>query len=201
MRTLRPRRDRWERFESRDARTILDPSRQGLGRRVVVGIDDGEASLRAVKVAAAMLGDSHDLILLCATRRRRTEADTELHDALKHESYLLTGRAGIDERLRTAAELAKWHGARQVSTMSEDGDPVAVLHRVAQRTGAGAVVVGTGRGRPGWTARRLARRLDDEVALIVTDGSVHHRRQAVPADELRDTTWHFPWPVPAPEPA
>lgn len=212
MSTLRTRPRRWERLETRpgptdpalappiDARGVPVPGHAGFGRPVVVGVDGTDASLRAVKVAVRLLGDSGDLILICATRRRRKEASTTLHDALKDESYLLSGQAGVDETLRTAAELARWHGARTVSTMSEVGDPTSVLHRAARRVEAGAVVIGTGGTRPGWIARRLAGRLDADVTLIVTDGSVHLRRRAARVDDVRDTTWTFPWPAPAPRP-
>ena len=182
MSTLRTRPRRWERLETRpmptdpglappiDARGVPVKSHAGFGRPVVVGVDGTDASLRAVKVAFRLLGDSGDLILICATRRRRKEASTTLHDALKDESYLLSGQAGVDETLRTAAELARWHGARTVSTMSEVGDPTSVLHRAARRVEAGAVVIGTGGTRPGWIARRLAGRLDADVTCAVGQG-------------------------------
>lgn len=213
MMTLRTRPRRWEPLETRDVPTALaahPPLRTvrrvpagltGTGDPVVVGVDGSEGSLRAVKVAVRLLGDSGDLILICATRGRRKEKSTGLHDALKDESYLLSGQAGIDECLRTAAELARWHGARTVSTMSEIGDPTAVLHRAAQRVGAGAVVVGTGSARPGWTARRLAARLDADVTLVVTDGSVHLRRRSVATEPVRGSEWIVRWPTPAPGPA
>ena len=161
MSTLRTRPRRRERLETRpgptdpglappiDARGVRVESHAGFGRPVVVGVDGSDASLRAVKVAVRLLGDSGDLILICATRRRRKEASTTLHDALKDESYLLSGQAGVDETLRTAAELARWHGARTVSTMSEVGDPTTVLHRAAGRVEAGL-------DRP--TSRRTTRR-------------------------------------------
>ncbi|AFR50146.1 hypothetical protein KTR9_3511 [Gordonia sp. KTR9] len=214
MMTLRTRPRRWETLETRELPTTLASmttfrevrdatasSRGGLGHPVVVGVDGGDASLRAVKVAARLLGESGDLILICATRGRRKEASTALHDALKDESYLLSGQARVDECLRTAAELARWHGARTVSTRSEVGDPTAVLHRAAQRVGAGAVVLGGGGARPGWTARRLAGRLDGDRTLIVTDGSVHLRRRSGLTEHSRGIGWNLRWPTPAPGPA
>ncbi len=84
MSTLRTRPRRWERLETRpgptdpglappiDARGVRVESHAGFGRPVVVGVDGSDASLRAVKVAVRLLGDSGDLILICATRRRRT---------------------------------------------------------------------------------------------------------------------------------
>lgn len=200
MMTLRTRPRRWEPLETRDVPTALAPS-AGLGHPVVVGVDGSEGSLWAVTVAVRLLGDSGDLILICATRGRRREVSTGLHDALKDESYLLSGQAAIDECLRTAAELARWHGARTVSTTSEVGDPTAVLLRAAQRAGAGAVVIGTGSARPGWTARRLATRLDQDVTLIVTDGSSHLRRRSVVTGRSRGSEWILRWPTPAPGPA
>ncbi|WP_238422882.1 universal stress protein [Gordonia sp. 'Campus'] len=192
---LHTRNTRWERIDAaggpgRDRWTAV------AGRPVVVGIDGTDAALRAVAVAAKGLVDADDLILVCATRRRRGRPDTRPHDVLKDESYLLTGPAIVDEHLRTARELATWHGARTVSVMSAVGDPTAVLGRVANDVGAGALVLGTDAGRPGWTARSLARRLDPAVELIVTDGSARYRRRAVTADTPRRPSWAFAWPAP-----
>ncbi|MEO9330272.1 universal stress protein [Gordonia aurantiaca] len=163
----------------RGARWVASPARAGLGdisdrRPVVVGISGSEASRRALK--AVVRAGGGELVLVCAAARRRTEAPTGLHDALKDDAYLLTGSAAVDEHLRTARELALWLGARSVVTRSEFGDPVTVLHDAAGDLGAG-VVVGTSSGRPGRTARRLSRRLGRGVELVVTDGDRAHRRR------------------------
>ncbi|WP_461418254.1 universal stress protein [Gordonia sp. GN26] len=169
---------------SNGSRWVASPAAsepQGLSTRrpVLVGISGSEASRRALKAAVKATGGTSDVILVCATRRSRHEqAPTALHDALKDESYLLTGQATIAEQLRTARELATWLGARSVVTHTGFGDPVTVLEHAADRFGARTVVLGTAGGRPGWMARALARRLDDGVGLVVTDGVTHHRRRA-----------------------
>ncbi|OOL33125.1 Hypothetical protein GQ85_023 [Rhodococcus rhodochrous] len=151
-----------------------------------------------MKLAVRTVGDSRTLVLICATRpSRRPEPPTDLHDALKDEAYLLTGQASVGEHLRTAAELAKWHGARLVTTTSEHGSPVPVLQRVAARVGAGAVFIGSDGPRPGWTPRRLGARLDRGVELIVTDGAVHHRRRtAIREVSEPRVSWPASWPAP-----
>ncbi|SDU48352.1 universal stress protein [Gordonia westfalica] len=165
-----------------------------VGRPVLVGASGSEASRRAVKAAVRATGGTSDVILVCATRRsRRDEAPTGLHDALKDESYLLTGQATVAEQLRTARELAFWLGARSVATYSDFGDPVTVLHHAADRFGAGTVVLGAAGGRPGWTARALRRRLDPGIDLVVTDGAVHHRRRF---EARQPSTWGIGWALP-----
>ncbi|MFL1599533.1 universal stress protein [Gordonia amicalis] len=176
------------------------PELHGLsaGRPVVVGVSGSEASRRAIKTAVRATGGTSDVILVCATRRsRRDEAPTGLHDALKGESYLLTGQATVAEQLRTARELAIWLGARSVEIVTDFGDPVTVLQHAADRLGAGAVVLGTSGRRPGWTAKSLARRLDSEVDLVVTDGRLHqHRRFATREASLRTIRWTPGWTAP-----
>ncbi|GAA11327.1 Usp family protein [Gordonia sp. CNJ-863] len=176
------------------------PELHGLsaGRPVVVGVSGSEASRRAIKTAVRATGGTSDVILVCATRRsRRDEAPTGLHDALKDESYLLSGQATVAEQLRTARELAIWLGARSVVTATDLGDPVAVMQRAVERFGAGAVVLGTSGRRPGWTARSLARHLDAEVDLVVTDGTRHHRRRFTTREaSLRTLRWTPGWTVP-----
>ena len=177
-----------------------DPQFHGLsaGRPVLVGASGSEASRRAVKSAVRATGGTSDVVLVCATRRsRRDEAPTGRHDALKDESYLLTGQATVAEQLRTARELAIWLGANSVTTYTDFGDPVTVLQQAAGRFGAGAVVLGTAGGRPGWTARALGRRLGPAVDLVVTDGVVHHhRRFGTRAESLRTIGWTPGWAVP-----
>ncbi|GAC82519.1 universal stress protein [Gordonia paraffinivorans] len=165
------------------------------GRPVVVGISGSESSRRALK--AVVRAGGPDLVLVCAYARRREEAAGGFADVLKDEAYLVTGRAVVDEHLRTARELALWLGARSVLTRSEVGNPSTVLCDAARDVNAGAVVVGTSSGRPGWAARSLARRLDEDVELLVTDGVVAHRRRAAVArTDVRGVRWAEPFVLP-----
>ncbi len=175
-----------------------EPHGLSTRRPVLVGISGSEASRRALKAAVKATGGTPDIILVCAARRsRRAQAPTALHDALKDESYLLTGQAVVTEELRTARELAIWLGARSVITHTDFGDPVTVMQHAADRFHVGTVVLGTAGGRPGWAARALARRLDSEVDLVVTDGVTHHRRRSATRSASLRTARRAPgWVVP-----
>ena len=97
-----------------------------------------------------------------------------MHDALKADAYLLTDAAITDEHLRSAREAMLRAGATSVRVVTDLGDPVTVLSGVAARLGAEVVVVGMNR-RPSWLARALRRRMDDDIGLVVTDGTTHLR--------------------------
>lgn len=177
---------------------VSEPPGLSTRRPVLVGVSGSEASRRALEAAVKATGGTADLILVCATRRsRREQAPTALHDALKDESYLLTGQAAVAEQMRTARELAIWLGARSVVTHTGYGDPVTVVEHAADRFDVGTVVLGTASGRPGSTARALARRLGDGVDLVVTNGVTHHRRQTTTRAASLRTVRRVPgWVVP-----
>jgi nucleotide-binding universal stress UspA family protein len=115
----------------------------GSYRTVLVGTDGSESSYRAVDRAgqvAAAAGAT--LVVLCAyhpmDRRTRERAAEELGE----DAYKVTGAHPAEDLLREAEAIARKAGADPVETVAEEGDPVDVLSRVAERRHVDLLVVG-----------------------------------------------------------
>ncbi|MXP22083.1 universal stress protein [Gordonia sp. HNM0687] len=166
---------------------------------VVVGFSDTPASRTAALTQAAAVDEQSRIVLAMATTRPRPpRSDTIGHDALKVESYLLSERAIVDEKLRGAKESVARRTSAPVTTETVVDDPVHGLADIVARTRATAVVVGMGARRPSRQVRRMARALPDGVALYATDGRHHVRvmpRMTVPAGDRRPVLGPLPHPA------
>ncbi|MFI8774554.1 hypothetical protein ACIGKQ_20675 [Gordonia sp. NPDC062954] len=143
---------------------------------VVVGFSDTQRSWTAAITAAAALDRRSRIVLAMATTRPRPpRSDTFGYDALRADSYLLSERAILDEKLREAKEVVLGRTSATVTTETVVADPVHGLAEVAARVRAAAVVVGMGHDHPTPQVRRMARALPDGVSLFATDGRDHVR--------------------------
>src|SRR5947208_571687 len=89
-------------------------------RTVVVGTDGSDSSLRAVEKAGTLAGA--DAKLIVATAYLPQHEDPRAADALKGESYKVSGSAPIYAILREARERAHAAGAANIEERSVDGD-------------------------------------------------------------------------------
>ncbi|ACY22666.1 hypothetical protein Gbro_3473 [Gordonia bronchialis DSM 43247] len=141
---------------------------------IILGCNGSDASTQAIQAARDWVTGLDVVLVTATTGRHRLGHSTVMHDALKADAYLLTDAAITDEHLRSAREAMLRAGATSVRVVTDLGDPVTVLSGVAARLGAEVVVVGMNR-RPSWLARALRRRIDDDIGLVVTDGTTHLR--------------------------
>src|ERR1700744_3231037 len=109
-------------------------------RTVVVGTDGSDSSLRAVEKAGSIAGA--DAKLIVATGYLPQNEDARASDALKEESYKVSGSAPISAILREAKERAPSAGATNVEERSIVGAPVDALVGLAEEVGAALLVVG-----------------------------------------------------------
>lgn len=109
-------------------------------RTVVVGTDGSDSSLRAVDRAGNIAGA--DAKLIVATAYLPQQEDPRAADALKEESYKVTGSAPIYAILQEAKERAQAAGAKNVEERSIVGAPVDALVNLAEEVGADLLVVG-----------------------------------------------------------
>ncbi|WP_068177558.1 universal stress protein [Mycobacterium sp. UM_CSW] len=109
-------------------------------RTVVVGTDGSDSSFRAVDRAAQIAGDDAKLIIASAYLPQHE--DTRAADALRDESYKVSGTAPIYAILQDAKERAHNAGARNVEDRSIVGAPVDALVKLAEDEKADLLVVG-----------------------------------------------------------
>ena len=110
-------------------------------RTVVVGTDGSDSSLRAVEKAGSIAGANAKLIV--ATAYLPQHEDARAADALKDESYKVSGSAPIYAILREARERAECgRSAQNVEERSIVGAPVDALVGLAEEVGADLLVVG-----------------------------------------------------------
>src|ERR1700712_1741993 len=107
---------------------------------VVVGTDGSDSSMRAVEKAARIAGPEAKLIIASAFLPQ-TE-DARAVDALKGESYKVTGTGPIYEILHDAKERAHNAGAKNVDERAIEGAPVDALVHLAESEKADLLVVG-----------------------------------------------------------
>ncbi|HTY31339.1 universal stress protein [Mycobacterium sp.] len=109
-------------------------------RTVVVGTDGSDSSFRAVDRAAQIAGDDAKLIIASAYLPQHE--DTRAADALRDESYKVSGTAPIYAILQDAKERAHKAGAKNVEERSVVGAPVDALVKLAEDEKADLLVVG-----------------------------------------------------------
>jgi nucleotide-binding universal stress UspA family protein len=110
-------------------------------RTVVVGTDGSDSSLRAVEKAATIAARA-DAKLIVATAYLPEHEDARAADALKDESYKVSGSAPIYAILREARDRAHEAGAKNIEERSIVGAPVDALVGLAEEVGADLLVVG-----------------------------------------------------------
>ena len=109
-------------------------------RTVVVGTDGSGSSFRAVDRAAQIAGADAKLIIASAYLPQHE--DTRAADALRDESYKVSGTAPIYAILQDAKERAHNAGAKNVEDRSIVGAPVDALVKLAEDEKADLLVVG-----------------------------------------------------------
>jgi nucleotide-binding universal stress UspA family protein len=109
-------------------------------RTVVVGTDGSDSSLRAVDRAGTIAGP--DAKLIVATAYLPQAQDPRAADALRDESYKVTGSAPIYAILQEAKDRAHAAGAKNVEERSIVGAPVDALVGLAEDVDADLLVVG-----------------------------------------------------------
>ena len=109
-------------------------------RTVVVGTDGSDSSMRAVDRAAQIAGA--DAKLLIASAYLPQQEDTRAADALREESYKVSGTAPIYAILQDAKERAHAAGAKNVEERPIVGAPVDALVKLAEDEKADLLVVG-----------------------------------------------------------
>jgi nucleotide-binding universal stress UspA family protein len=109
-------------------------------RTVVVGTDGSASSFRAVDRAAQIAGA--DAKLIVASAYLPQHEDTRAADALRDESYKVSGTAPIYAILQDAKERAHAAGAKNVEERSIVGAPVDALVKLAEDENADLLVVG-----------------------------------------------------------
>ncbi|HVQ86285.1 MAG TPA: universal stress protein [Mycobacterium sp.] len=109
-------------------------------RTVVVGTDGSDSSMRAVDRAAQIAGADSRLIVASAYLPHHD--DTRAADALRQESYKVSGMAPIYAILQDAKERAHAAGAKNVEERPIEGAPVDALVKLAEDEKADLLVVG-----------------------------------------------------------
>jgi nucleotide-binding universal stress UspA family protein len=109
-------------------------------RTGVVGTDGSDSSLRAVDRAGIIAGA--DAKLIVATAYLPQQEDPRAADALREESYKVTGSAPIYAILQEAKDRAHAAGAKNVEERPIVGAPVDALVGLAEDVGADLLVVG-----------------------------------------------------------
>jgi nucleotide-binding universal stress UspA family protein len=112
----------------------------GAYRTVVVGTDGSDSSMRAVDKAAQIAGPDGKLIVASAYLPQHE--DTRAADALREESYKVSGTAPIYAILQDAKERAHKAGAKNVDERPIVGAPVDALVKLAEDEKADLLVVG-----------------------------------------------------------
>jgi nucleotide-binding universal stress UspA family protein len=112
----------------------------GAYRTVVVGTDGSDSSFRAVDRAAALAGEDAKLIVASAYLPHHDDARAA--DALRDESYKVSGTAPIYAILQDAKERAHRAGAKNVEERPIEGAPVDALVKLAEDEKADLLVVG-----------------------------------------------------------
>jgi len=144
-------------------------------KKIVVGTDGSDTSLRAVDRAGALAGDSGaELIIVCAYEPNKREDVKAASDALKDEAYLVVGSSPAESVLRDAADRARRGGVTNVETKAVQGAPVDVLDQTVADSRADLLVVGnvglntlTGRIL-GSVPQSVARRSGVDVLIVHT---------------------------------
>jgi len=146
----------------------------GSYKKIVVGTDGSDTSLRAVDRAGALAGDSGaELIIVCAYEPASREEVQAASDALKEDAYQVVGSAPAESVLRDAVARARSGGAAKVDTVAVSA-AVEVLGDTVEDRNADLLVVGsvglnTLSGRIlGSVPQSVARRSGVDVLIVHT---------------------------------
>lgn len=144
----------------------------GAYRTVVVGTDGSDSSMRAVEKAAQIAGP--DAKLIVASAYLPQHEDARAADALRDESYKVSGTAPIYAILRDAKDRAHAAGATNIDERPIVGAPVDALVHLAEQEKADLLVVGnvglsTIAGRLlGSVPANVSRRAKTDVLIVHT---------------------------------
>jgi nucleotide-binding universal stress UspA family protein len=144
----------------------------GAYRTVVVGTDGSDSSMRAVEKAAQIAGE--DAKLIVASAYLPQHEDARAADALREESYKVSGTAPIYAILRDAKDRAHAAGAKNIDERPIVGAPVDALVQLAEEETADLLVVGnvglsTIAGRLlGSVPANVSRRAKTDVLIVHT---------------------------------
>ena len=144
----------------------------GAYRTVVVGTDGSDSSMRAVEKAAQIAGP--DAKLIVASAYLPQHEDARAADALRDESYKVSGTAPIYAILRDAKDRAQAAGATNIDERPIVGAPVDALVHLAEQEKADLLVVGnvglsTIAGRLlGSVPANVSRRAKTDVLIVHT---------------------------------
>ncbi|OBF65852.1 universal stress protein [Mycobacterium sp. 852002-51971_SCH5477799-a] len=144
----------------------------GAYRTVVVGTDGSDSSMRAVEKAAQIAGE--DAKLIVASAYLPQHEDARAADALREESYKVSGTAPIYAILRDAKDRAHAAGAKNIDERPIVGAPVDALVQLAEEEQADLLVVGnvglsTIAGRLlGSVPANVSRRAKTDVLIVHT---------------------------------
>lgn len=144
-------------------------------RQIVVGTDGSPPSLRAVRRAAEVAGDSSaPLVVVCAYNPSPESEVEKAQDELKEEAFQVVGSAPAEDTLREATDVARTAGATEIDTVAMQGAPVNSLLETAEQRSADLLVVGS-RGLNSVKGRILgsvpsdvSRRADCDVLVVRT---------------------------------
>ncbi|MFF2716680.1 universal stress protein [Streptomyces sp. NPDC058011] len=155
---------------------ILRELRVHLYRTVLVGTDGSPPSFTAVESAARLAaGTQADLGpggRLCLSALVRTGVGKAQHE-LGEEAYQVVGSAPAEESLRVARVRAEARGATSVRLRAVEGEPVAVLMRVARERSADLLAVGN-RGLRSLAGRLLGSAPADVARKAGVDVPIAH---------------------------
>jgi nucleotide-binding universal stress UspA family protein len=147
----------------------------GAYKKVIVGTDGSDTSMRAVDKAGALAGDSGaELVIVTAYEPTPKDEVRAASDALGADAYQVVGSAPAESVLRDAADRARSVGASKIETQAVQGPAVDVLDQAVADTGADLLVVGnvglntlTGRIL-GSVPQSVARRSGVDVLIVHT---------------------------------
>lgn len=112
-------------------------------RKVVVGTDGSESSMRAVERAGALCADEGAvLVIACAYVPADGRSVNQAADQLGDDAYQIRGDNPAEEIVRTASEKAVAAGASTVEVKTVKGAPVDTLIKLAEQEKADLLVVG-----------------------------------------------------------
>lgn len=144
-------------------------------RKVVVGTDGSESSMRAVERAGELAADEQaTLVIACAYVPADPRSVSAAADQLGDDAYQIQGDNPAEEIVRSARERANAAGANSVEVRTVKGSPVDSLIKLAGQEDADLLVVGN-KGMNSFAGRLLgsvpsdaARRATCDVLIVHT---------------------------------
>lgn len=117
-------------------------------KNILIGTDGSPDSDRALAFAANLASTSGAVLTILAVNDGNASGDQRRFGEVEHMPIGDVLENEVQTVLRQARSVATGAGVKQVSTVSETGDPAAVVLEVASGIKADVIVVGRrGRGR------------------------------------------------------